>query len=92
MVTEDLNKSFQFLDLNIINNKSGRYEFEIHRKNAITNVQVKRNSGHDVKILRGRFTGFLNRTYIVCEEEHLKEEIDFLINCFVGNGYEKRQL
>ena len=35
---------------------------------------MKPNSGHDAKILRGIFTGFLHRAYTVCEGEHLEEE------------------
>ena len=41
-------KSLQFLDLDITNN-NGQYTFKVHRKNAITNVQLKPNSGHDPK-------------------------------------------
>ena len=52
---------------------------------------MQRNSRHDAKILRGIFTGFLHRAYTDCEGEHLREEIDFLIKCFVENGYEERQ-
>ena len=78
-------------DLNITNN-NGIYEYKIHRKNAITNVQVKPHSGHDPKTLKGIFTGFLHRAFTVCNEQHRKDEIDFLISCFTENGYNKNQL
>ena len=38
---EDRNKVLQFLDIKMINNGTGKYEFDVYRKDAITNVQVK---------------------------------------------------
>ena len=91
MDIEDNQKSLQFLDLDITNNK-GTYEYKIYRKNAITNVQVKPHSGHDPKTLKGIFTGFLHRAYTVCKGQHQKDEINFLISCFTENGYDSQQL
>ena len=65
------------------------YEFKIHRKNAITNVQVKPHSGHDPKTLKGIFTGFLHRAYTVCKGQQQKEEVEFLLTCFEENGYDR---
>ena len=48
--SEDASKSINFLDVNIKNDGNGKYEFKIHRKNAITNVQIKPTSNHDTKI------------------------------------------
>ena len=89
--TENSTISLQFLDLNITND-NGQYVYKIYRKNAITNVQLKTNSGHDPKILKGIFTGFLHRAYTVCSQQHQQEEIDFLISNFVDNGYERHML
>ena len=91
METENFEKSLQFLDLDITN-INGRYEYKIHRKNAITNVQVKPNSGHDPKVLKGIFTGFLHRAHTICEGQNQKDEIDFLVTCFVENGYDESEL
>ena len=75
---EDLEKSLKYMHLNI-QNKNGKYDFQVHRKNAITNVQLAPHSGHDPKILRRVFTGPLHRAYSVCEGDHLHEEIQFLM-------------
>ena len=91
MDIEDDQKSLQFLDLNITNNGNS-YEFKIHRKNAITNAQVKPHSGHDPKMLKGIFTGFLHRAYTVCKGPHQKEEVEFLLTCFEENGYDREHL
>ncbi|XP_066926268.1 uncharacterized protein [Clytia hemisphaerica] len=91
METEDTAKSLNFLDVNVRNN-NGRYELKIHRKNAITNVQVKPNSAHDPKVLKSIFSGFLNRAYRICDDRFRQEEIDFLINNFVENGYDRNTL
>ena len=92
MDIEDNQKSLQFLDLNITNNK-GTYEYKIYRKNAITNVQVKPHSGHDPKTLKGIFTGFfLPRAYTIYKGQHQNYGINFLISCFTDNGYDSQQL
>ena len=75
-----------------MNNKEGKYEFKIHRKNAITNVQLKPTSSHDPKVLRGTFTGFVNRAFSICSEKHVKEETNFLVTTFVENGYDEKEL
>ena len=85
-------KSLQFLDIKITNNGEGKYEFDVFRKDAITNVQVKPDSCHDPQILRGIFKGFLNRAISICSENYIDEEIKFLLNVFQQNGYEKEKL
>ena len=82
METENFEKSLQFLDL-AITNINARYEYKILRKNAITNVQVKPNTGHHPKVLKGTFTSFLHRAHTICEGQNQKDEIDFLVTCFV---------
>ena len=87
---ESTEKKLQFLDLNVINNGKGKYEFSIHRKNAITNVQIKPESSHDPKILEGVFKGFVNRAISLCNGKYQEEEIEFLKNVFHKNGYDRQ--
>ena len=75
MEVESESKTINFLDLLIINDKNGKYEFKIYRKLAITNVQVKPNSGHDPKILKGIFISFLNRAFHMCSKALIKDEM-----------------
>ena len=89
---ESEENSLNFLDLNFKNNKTGKYQFKIHRKNAITNVQIKPTSNHDPKIINGIFKGFVNRAFVLCSPELIEQELEFLINIFVENGYNKNQL
>lgn len=84
--------TLNFLDTTIINNKSGKYEFKVFRKDAITNVQVKPDSGIDPKIIDGIFKGFLIRAKRICSEKYLNQEIDFLLNMFVENGHDRKSL
>ena len=67
------NKSIQYtmekedesrLDVTIINTSAGKYEFKIHRKNAITNVQTKPHSYVHSALIRGIF----NRVCIQSKE------------------------
>ena len=64
----------------------------MHRKKAITNIQVKPNSDHDPKILRGIFKGFIHRAISICSKKYLESEIKFLINVFAENGYDRSEL
>ena len=89
MEVENENKSLNFLEITATNNTQGNYNFEVFRKKAITNVQVKPTSSHDPKILRGIFKGFVHRAHKICSEHHLKNEIEFLIKVFMENGYEE---
>ena len=89
---EDGNKVFQFLDIKVINNSTGKYEFDVYRKNAITNVQVKPKSCHDPRVLQGIFKGFVHRAMIICSDKYIKDELAFLKNVFVENGYKENIL
>ncbi|XP_065678811.1 uncharacterized protein LOC136093634 [Hydra vulgaris] len=89
---ENDKKTINFLDLCIINNKNGKYEFRIHRKNAITNIQVKATSNHDPQILNGIFKGFVHRAFNVCSQKHIENELKFFIQVFVENGYKYSNL
>ena len=40
----------------------GKYEFDIYREKAITDIQIKTTSAHDPKVLNGVFKGFVHRT------------------------------
>ncbi|XP_065642690.1 uncharacterized protein LOC136074312 [Hydra vulgaris] len=73
-------KQLNFLDINITNTGSGAYEFQIHRKEAITNVQLKPNSNINPNFIIGVFKGFLCRAKKICSQKHLQKEIDFLID------------
>ena len=89
---ENDNKELQFLDIKVKNNGTGKYEFDIFRKNAITNVQVKPNSSHDPTVLKGIFKGFVYRALTICSEKYIENELMFLVDTFVENGYQRDNL
>ena len=80
------------MDIKVINNGTGKYEFDIFRKKAITNVQVKPESSHDPRILQGIFKGFVRRALSMCSDKYIDKELDFLTNTFVENGYQHHDL
>ena len=92
MEKENEKKELEFLDMKVINNGMGKYEFDIYRKKAITNIQVKPTSSHDPGILNGIFKGFINRAISICSEKYLDQELDFLVQVFIENGYNKNEL
>ncbi|XP_004206267.3 uncharacterized protein LOC101237111 [Hydra vulgaris] len=89
---ENHQKQLNFLDVNITNIMHGAYEFQIHRKEAITNIQLKPNSNINPNIITGVFKGFLCRAKRLCSQKYLKQEIDFPIEVFVENGHNKNNL
>jgi len=89
---EEVPGKLSFLDVTIINNKSGRYQYKIHRKEATTNLQIKPNSSVNPNTIYGIFKGFLARAYMICSNQHLAGEIAFLLDMFVENGYDREKL
>jgi len=89
---ENDKKELNFLDTTIINTGERKYEFKIHRKAAITNVQIKLNSCHDEKVKYGVFKGFIHRAHAICSEKYLEEELEFITKVFVENGYSEEIL
>ena len=89
---EDKNKTLNYLDIKIINTKNQHYEFKIHRKDAITNIQIKPESSHDDKVKDGVFKGYISRAKSICSPNYVEEEINFIKNVFVENGYNIDQL
>ena len=85
---EDHENSLNFLDINITNNTTNRkYEFKVHRKNAITNIHNKPNSCIDPSRIKRVFKGFLHRAHTIYSEKCMKKYIQFLVNMFVENGH-----
>ncbi|XP_047140996.1 uncharacterized protein LOC124816039 [Hydra vulgaris] len=89
---ESENRTLNFLDLTIVNNTKGKYEFKVYRKNAITNIQIKPHSNHDPKILNAIFKGYVHRAYSICSDLYLEDEINFIFHVFKENGYNICQL
>ena len=92
MEKEDQSRKLNFLDLTIINTGTGKYEFKIHRKNPITNVQIKPHSYVNPALIRGIFKGFVSRAKKLCSEKYLDDELNFLVDMFVENGYDRNDL
>ena len=92
MDIEKEDKSLAFLRIRTINSGKGRYEFDVYRKEAITNVQVKPNSCHDPRTLQGIFKGFVHQAFKICSKNYLEKELEFLTSVFIENGYEKKDL
>ena len=61
---EDHKHLLNFLDINITSNTtSKKYEFKVHRKDAITNINIKPNSCMFRKIYQGRNTVFSKHVF-----------------------------
>ena len=74
---ENEEKRLNFLDIKIKNN-SGRYEFDVHHKPALTNVQIKPHSCIPPDTITSIFNEFLARATKICSEKYLREEIEYL--------------
>ena len=92
MEMETEQKSLAFMNVRATNKGQGSYEFEVYRKKAITNEQVRPESSHEPEILNGIFKGFVHQAYKICSQNLLKNELEFIINIFLENGYEEKKL
>ena len=86
------NEQLNFLDITITNNGTDSVDFKILRKPEITNVQIKSNSNMATNISISFFKGFSSRAYKICSKRYIDEEIQFLIDVFTENGYERKPL
>ncbi|XP_065665092.1 uncharacterized protein LOC136086710 [Hydra vulgaris] len=57
-------KELNFLDITIINTNNFYYDFKIHRKPAITNIQIKPNSNINPAITSGVFKALITKNYL----------------------------
>ena len=89
---EGQNKDLNYLDISIMNQGNGHYEFKIYRKDAVTNVQIRPHSNHDPKTKDGVFNGFVHRAFKNCSQKYINEELKFLVDVFVENGYDMIKL
>ena len=89
MEKESLDGNLAFLDISLKNNRLGKYEMKVFRKDAITNLQIHPDSSVNPSTIVGVFKGFLTRAHRICTHDKLQEEIDFLVDMFVENGYDR---
>ena len=80
-----------FLDLKIKNN-NGRYEFDVHRKPALKNAQIKPHSCITHDTVTSIFKVFLARATKICSEKYLREEIEYITDTFCENGHHRKTL
>ena len=71
---------------------AGKYEFKIHWKNAITNVEIKPHSFVNPALIRDIFKEFVSRAKKLCSEKYLDKELIFFIDMFVENGHDRNYL
>ena len=79
------------MDIKIKNN-NGRYEFDVHCKPALTNVQIKPHSRIPPDTVTSIFKGFLTRATKICSGKYLKAEIEYLTDIFCENGHDRKTL
>ena len=88
---ENEEKWLKFLDIKIKNN-NGRYEFVVHRKPALTNVQIKPHSCIPPDTITSIFKGFFARATKIFSEKYLWAEIEYLTDIFCENGHDRKTL
>ena len=91
-VDREQNGCLPFIDVQVTNNRQGKYEFNVYRKDAITNVQIKPNSSINPKTFNGVFKGFLVRATRICSPKYLEDELKFLVDVFAENGHNRLML
>ena len=92
-IIEDENeeKCLNVLDIKT-NNSNRRYEYDVHRKPALTKVQIKPHSCIPPDTIISIFKGFLARATKICSEKYLRAEIQYLTDIFCENGHNRKTL
>ena len=87
MVEKRTSYVFCGLKVNMTNSTTNKnYEFKVHRKDAITNIDIK------PKLCIKPDTSkkvFLHQPHTMCSEKYIKEETQFLIEIFIKNGHKR---
>ena len=60
MEKENQSHKLNFLNVTVINIGAGKYEFKIHQKNVVADVQIKPNSNVNPTLIRGIFKEFVS--------------------------------
>ena len=71
---------------------NGRYEFDVHRKPALRNAQIKPHPCILPDTITNIFKGFLTRATKICSEKCLRVETEYLTDIFCKNGHDKKSL
>ena len=80
MGKKDQTQKLNFSDVTIINTGARKYEFKIHRKTTIANVQIRQHSYVIPALIGGIFKGFVFRAKKLCFEKYLDVESNFLVD------------
>ena len=82
-----------FLDALLMREPDGSLSTKVYRKTSNTGLTINPRSNQDPTAWIGVFKSALCRAYRVCSNETLiKEEIEFLINNFEDNGFDRHKL
>ena len=70
----------------------GWYEFNIHRKAALTNVPIKPHSCIPPDTITSIFNRFLAKATKICSEKYFRAEKEYLTHIFYENGQDRKSL
>ena len=87
---ENNQKQLNFLDIAITNNESDSVDFKILRKQSSRTYKSNLTQTWHPIFPFHFLKGLLSRAYKICSEQYIGEEIQFLIDVFPKNGYERK--
>ena len=61
----------------------------VHHKKTHTNITVKEKSNHPPYMKKGIIKAFADRARVLCDDQHLGNELKNIEDVFVANGYER---
>ena len=71
-------------------NNNRKYEFDVHRKSALTNIQIKPHSCISSDTITSIFKGFFARATKIYSEKNWRVEIEYLTDMFCENGHGRK--
>ena len=84
---EEVNQQLPYLDLLLHRQQNGSIKFSVFRKETHTGKYLSYNSYHHESHKRSVITSLVSRAFKLCSSDMLEEELDYIRNGLLRNGY-----
>jgi hypothetical protein len=86
------NGHLPFLDIDIYKKEDGSLGHKVYRKPTHTNLYLHQLSCHHPANKHSVLSFLVHRARVICDQDSLPQELDFLTTVFMYNGYNNRQI
>jgi len=81
-----------FLNIDIYRKTDGSLGHKVYLKPTHTNLYLHQNSHHHHANKQSVLTSLIHRAKVLCDQDSLTQELEFLTTVFKDNGYSPQQI